>query len=56
MLSLAVEQQEDLEQRFKLLSAMRVSGGTAYNYGVGARAFVRFALFMVVHRSYQRLI
>jgi len=45
MLSLAVEQREDLEQRFKLLSAMRVSGGTAYNYGVGARAFVRFALF-----------
>lgn len=45
MLSLAVEQQEDLEPRFKLLSAMRVSGGTAYNYGVGARAFVRFALF-----------
>ena len=45
MLSLAVEQREDLEQRFKLLSAMRVSGGTAYNYGVGARAFVRFALY-----------
>ena len=44
MLSLAVEQREDLEQRFKLLSAMRVSGGTAYNYGIGARAFVRFAL------------